>query len=71
VVPTRGADRQNRCRQGLISILGSDRDSALPDRLDEGAVVAEVLVGVFDRELADVNGLRESSSIEFAYVQPV
>src|SRR5271166_3150545 len=35
-----------------VSILGLDWDSTLADRLDEGAVVAKVLVGVFDRELA-------------------
>src|SRR5208283_15491 len=41
-----------RARAGT-SILGRDRDSTPPDRLDEGAVVAKVLVGVFDREFAD------------------
>src|SRR5271165_360217 len=46
----RAHDPKPRCADP--SILGRDRDSTLPDRLDEGAVVAKVLVGVFDRELA-------------------
>ena len=37
---------------GLISIFGRDRDPTLADRFDEGAIVAKVLVGVFNRELA-------------------
>jgi hypothetical protein len=35
------------------SILRYDRDAPLSDRLDERAVVAKVLIGVFDRKLAD------------------
>ena len=36
-----------------ISILGGDRDSTLADPFNEAAIVAKVLVGVFNRELAN------------------
>src|SRR5271169_2042568 len=35
------------------SLLRRHGDSLLPDRFDEGPVVAEVLIGVFDREFGD------------------
>ena len=45
-------DRQNRCHQGVISNLGRNRDSTFADRFGKAAIVAKVLVGIFNRELA-------------------
>jgi len=52
IVRSASARRRAAASQMKTSILGHNRYSTLPDRLDEGAVVAKVLVGIFDRELA-------------------